>query len=61
MGEWTLILGALAIPLVILPAGYRFAMAPKFFVLAAVVLLLGAALLVAWRSIDRGRAPFFLP
>ena len=61
VGEWTLILGALLMPLVILTEGYRVAVVPKFFVLMGVVLGVGVALLLAWRSLCWQRAHFALP
>jgi len=61
IGEWTLILGALLMPLVILTKGYRVAMVPKFFVFVTLVLALGIALLLTWKSTNWKRAPFALP
>jgi len=61
IGEWTLILGVLLMPLVILTTGYRVAATPKFFALICVVLGLGIAFLFAWQSIHWKRAPFVLP
>lgn len=61
MGEWTLIVGVLLMPLVIFTNGYRVAATPKFFVLLCVVLGLGIAFLCAWKSIQWRRAPFALP
>lgn len=61
IGEWSLILGVVLMPLVIFTEGYRVATTPKFLVLMGVVFGIGIAVICRCQSLMWSRVPMLLP